>query len=114
MDRRHHPRIKMDYLSVDINDGIKFFQGKTTDISRNGLCMEELSKHLRVETDKLTVVVSGGRDHFRLVVRPKWYISGTLVKSIGAEILTSSWMWQDFVSRLEPLSEDYDFSEFSA
>jgi hypothetical protein len=114
MERRNHPRIKMENLFVAINDGKKFFQGKTTDISRTGLCMEELPKQLEAETEKLTVVVSGDREHFRLVVRPKWYIDGSLVNCIGAEILTSSWMWQDFISRLEPLFEGIDFSELSA
>jgi hypothetical protein len=111
MERRKQPRIMLDVLSVDINDGKGFFQGRVTDISKTGLCMDELPKRINAETKKLTVVVSGRRDHFRLVVCPKWYINGNAIKTIGGEILTSSWTWEDFVSRLEPLSIDFDFME---
>ena len=111
MERRNYPRIKIDNLLIDIYDGKRFFRGKATDISRTGLCMEELPKHLKAETRKLTVVVSGERDHFRLVVTPRWYVNGSQVNSIGAEILSFSLRWENLVSRLEPLSDDLDFSE---
>jgi len=101
----------MDGLSVDINDGKGFFQGKIADISQTGLCMEDLPKRIDAETRRLNVVVSGEKDHFRLVVRPKWYTEGNAVKSIGGEILTSSWMWLDFVSRFEPPADETDFLE---
>jgi hypothetical protein len=111
MERRNQPRIRLDVFSADVNDGNGFFQGRVTDISKTGLCMEDLPKRINAETKKLTVVVSGKRDHFRLVVCPKWYIIGNTAKIIGGEILTAPWVWEPFVSRLEPLSVDIDFSE---
>ena len=111
MERRKQPRIMIDDLSVDINDGKGFYQGRVTDISKTGLCMEDLPKHINTEAKRLTVVVSGKGGHFRLIVCPKWYTQGNADKIIGGEILTSSWMWEDFVSRLEPLSDTIDFGE---
>ena len=111
MERRKHPRIMMDGLAVDANDGKGFFQGRVTDISQTGLCMEDLPKRIDADTRRLNVVVYGEKDHFRLVVRPKWYTEGNAVKSIGGEILSSSWMWTDFVSRFEPPADEIEFGE---
>jgi hypothetical protein len=111
MERREQPRIMFDDLSVDINDGKGFFRGMITNFSKTGLCMEDLPIPINTETERLTVVVSGKRAHFRLVVCPKWYTSGNSVKTIGGEILSSSFMWDDFVSLLEPLSADVDFGK---
>ena len=111
MERRKQPRIIMDGLAVDVNDGKGFFQGRVTDISQSGLCMEDLPKRIDADTRRLNVVVSREKDHFRLVVRPKWYTEGNAVKSIGGEILSSSWMWMEFVSRFEPPADDIDVAE---
>ncbi len=54
--------------------------------------MEDLPKHINAETRKLTIVVSRESDHFRMVVRPRWYTDGNAAKTIGGEILISQWM----------------------
>jgi hypothetical protein len=103
MEKRKHLRIAMDNLSVDVSDGVGFFQGKVADISRFGVCMTDLPKHLSGDAKKMTIVVSGTGSHFKMEARPQWYTHGGVMKSVGVEFLIIPKGWAKFVMNLEPV-----------
>jgi len=101
MGRRKHPRIILNHLSVDVNDGVNFFQGNVSDISRSGIGLADLPRELNTEAGKMTIVVSRRDNHFRLDITPRWHVYKGNTKSIGSKILNSSWAWEEFVSKFE-------------
>jgi len=102
MEKRRHPRMMIKNFSVDISDGVGFFQGMVFDISRFGVGISELPKRIDGSAKKMTVVISGRGENFKMKVRPKWYTHGGVTKSIGAEIINAPWGWTEFVMDLEP------------
>ena len=103
MEKRKHLRIGMDNLSVDVNDGVGLFQGTVSDISRFGVRLSDLPKRLNGSVKKMTIVVSGKKHHFKMMVKPRWYSDDSGRKTVGAEILHTSWEWTEFVMRYEPV-----------
>jgi hypothetical protein len=103
MDKRRYPRIGMGNLSVDVNDGAGIFLGMVGDVSRNGLCMIDLSKKIDCNAKVMTIVVSGRPGHFKMNVRPRWYSDEGATKSVGAEIHNPSPDWMTYVKGFEPV-----------
>ncbi len=106
MDKREYTRIEVDGLGADISDGVGFFPGTISDVSRFGLCMSDLPKRINNKTEKMTVVVSGHGKNFKMLVRPKWSTETGLRKMVGFQIVNTPWAWTDFVMQIEPESED--------
>jgi PilZ domain len=102
MEKRRHPRMIIENFIVDISDGVGFFQGTVSDISRFGLCMTELPKRLNGGAKKMTVVISGKGANFKMNIRPRWYTQGGGTKSVGAEIINAPWGWTEFAMKFEP------------
>jgi hypothetical protein len=101
-ERREHSRMTVNNLTVDITDGIGAFKGRIADLSRSGICMVDLPKKLNIKTPKLIAVISSKNQHFKMGIRPKWFIEGGGSRSVGTEILNPPWEWMEFVMRLEP------------
>ena len=93
----------MENLSVDIADGVGFFQGMVSDVSRFGICMTDLPKRINGDAEKMTIVVSGRAGHFKMNVRPRWYTRGSARRSVGVEIMDVPWGWNEFVKNFEPV-----------
>jgi hypothetical protein len=102
MEKREHLRMAIENLSVDVADGVGFFQGMVSDISRFGICMADLSKRINGDAKRMTIVVSGKAGHFRMDVRPRWYTHGSSRHYVGAEIITVPIGWTEFVMNFEP------------
>jgi hypothetical protein len=102
MEKRRHPRIAMDRISVDVADGVGVFQGMVSDISRFGVCLTDLPKRLNGSVKKMTIVVSAKGQHFKMNTRPRWYADDGATKSVGAEILNTPLGWTEFVMDFEP------------
>lgn len=71
MKQRNHPRLEIKNLSVDASDGVGFFQGVISDVSRFGVCLTDLPKKLNRKAKIMTVVVSGQGKNFKMSVRPR-------------------------------------------
>jgi hypothetical protein len=101
MEKRKYQRVTIENLSVDVSDGIGFFPGVISDVSRFGMSMADLSTRLNVDVKKMTVVISGKGGHFKMNVRPRWSIKDGHRKSLGAEISTAPLGWTEFVMNFE-------------
>lgn len=101
-DNRRYHRMDVQGLNADISDGIGFFPGVVTDISRFGICMTDLPKRVNEQSKKMTVVISGHGKNFKMVARPKWSEKSGLRKVVGLEIINTPWEWTDFVMKFEP------------
>lgn len=106
MDNRKHQRVEVDGLGADISDGVGFFPGMISDISRCGMRMTDLPNRLNDKTKKMTVVVSGHGKNFKMFIRPKWSVKTGLRKMIGFEVVGNPWAWTDFVMQFESEPED--------
>jgi hypothetical protein len=102
MEHRKHQRIELKHYCVDAADGGGFFQGVVGDVSKFGLSLLGLSTRINLGAKKMTIVVSGQGNNFRMNIRPRWTKTDGASKSIGAEILDPPWGWTEFVMSLEP------------
>ena len=105
-EHRKYHRIEVDGFSADISDGVGFFPGVISDISRFGMLMSDLPKRINESTKRMTIVVSGHGKNFKMLVRPKWTESGGLRKKVGFEIINTPWEWTEFVMQMEPEIDD--------
>jgi hypothetical protein len=111
MEKRKHPRIGIENISVDVADEVGAFQGMVSEISRFGVCLTNLPKRLNLSVKKMTIVVSVKGQHFKMNARPRWYTDDGATKSVGAEILKTPWGWTEFVIGLEPIIHKDVWSE---
>ena len=105
MDNRKHPRITIAHIEADISDGKGFFTGTVHDISRFGLSISDVPKHLDQAADIYSVILDGPGTHFKLLARPVWEETDGVSKTIGAQIENRSWTWTEYVMRHEPRQE---------
>jgi hypothetical protein len=82
-----------------------------SDISRFGVCMTDLPKRLNGSVKKMAIVVSAKRQHFKMNVRPRWYMDDGSGKSVGAEILNALPDWTEFVMKFEPVFQNDTWDE---
>lgn len=108
MNKRKHNRVQINDLQVDISDGIGFFSGDASDISRFGLGLINMAKKLGQDADKYTIVISGHGKSFKLKAHPKWETADGLTKKIGLEIDNVPWEWTQFVDKFDADSEEED------
>jgi hypothetical protein len=106
MEKRKYPRMGIRSLSVDVSDGVGFFPGVVSDVSRVGLGMSDLSKRLNGDVKKMTIVVSARGEHFKMNVQPKWSTQDGPRKSVGVEIMSAPYGWTEFVMNFEPVFHD--------
>ena len=106
MDKRRHPRMAVDGLTVDLSDGKGFFNGTVGDLSRFGLLLENVPKRLDEMAPVYSVIVSGRGANFKMTARPRWFIRQSIRKKVGIEILKAPWGWTEFVMQFEPKPDD--------
>ena len=88
-------------LSVDVSDGVGFFPGVVSDVSRIGIGMSDLPKRLDGDVKRMTIVVSVPGEHFKMNVRPRWSTKDGVRKSVGVEIMSAPYGWTEFVMNFE-------------
>lgn len=106
MDNRRYQRVDVSGYSADISDGVGFYPGVISDISRAGVGMSDLPKRIDDTTRKMIVVVSGPGVNFKMLIRPKWSVEVGFQKIVGFEILNIPWAWTEFVMRFEEEPEE--------
>lgn len=108
-NKRKHPRVELEGLSIDVSDGVGFCSGAAVDISRFGMCLVNLSKRLGKDSELYTVVATteDGKN-FKFKVRPKWAETGMTSKTVGVEIDNAPWKWTEYVMSHEPANDDED------
>ena len=111
MKKRKHLRMAIESLSIDVADGIGFYRGMVSDVSRLGICMTDLPKRLNGDVKIMTIVISDKEKHFKMQVRPRWYTHGGIRISVGAEIINAPCDWTQFVEDLEPVLEKNVWAE---
>lgn len=89
-------------LLIDVSDGLGFFSGSVNNLSRVGLCMNDLPAKLDQNARRLSIVVSGHGKNFKMVATPRWTEEGKYKKNIGVEIINAPWGWTEFVMSMEP------------
>ena len=106
INKRKHHRVDSTHLSIDISDGVGVSSGGAVDISRIGMCLVNLSKRIRRDSELYTVVAttSDGRV-FKFKVRPRWEETGLSSKTLGVEIENPSTKWIEYVKSLEPTAD---------
>lgn len=100
--------MEMKDVAVDISDGIGFFPGIVCDVSRFGLGIKDLPKKIDVNAQKMTIVVTSKKEHFKMRVRPRWSLQDGMRKKLGIEISNAPWGWTEFVMEFEPVTNDDD------
>jgi|GEM_PF-441392 len=103
MEKRRNPRAEIQKVSVDVSDGVGCFPGTVFDISRFGIRIDDLSKRLKWDVKKMTIVVTAQKEHFKMHVRPRWSVQDGLRTSLGAEIMSVPLGWTEFVMNVEPV-----------
>ena len=113
MENRRYKRVTITNLSIDASDGIGFFKGMIFDISRIGFRVTDISNKIDSKVKRLTVVVSGQGQNFKMNVKPKWATYNGASKSMGVEISNAPWGWTEFVMNNEPEEENDVWSAVS-
>ncbi len=106
MEKRRHQRMAVKNLWADVSDGKGFFSGLVTDLSRFGLRMVDLPGKLDNNSQRLSLVVSGHGQNFKMLVRPRWSRKEVNQKCVGVEIINAPWGWTEFVMDFEPAPLD--------
>lgn len=106
MEKRRHPRMDNLQLTADISDGERFFSGELTNLSRFGLCLDGIPSKIDHTARRMSVVLSGNGENFKLLTRPCWSWEEGRVTMLGLEILKAPWGWTEYVLGLEPAIDD--------
>ena len=106
MEKRRHQRIEVDNFDADISDGLGFFGGTISDISRFGMKVDNVAKRLNDNAKQLSIVISGMGKNFKVKAKPRWTVHQPASKSVGIEIIHAPFGWTEFVMGLEPAKDD--------
>lgn len=108
MEKRRYQRIRMRNLQVDASDGVGFLQGAVVDASRSGISVAHLQRRRGGQPMTMTFIVSGQRENFKMIVRPRWSIVHGAGKSVGVEIIDPPRRWTEFIMKFEQPPQDTD------
>ena len=101
MDKRKINRVMVDDFTVDVSDGIGCCKGTVSDISKFGMCLENMTNKFRKDAKRLIVVISGKDEVFKMKVKPRWNSGDGFSTRIGAEIEETPWFWSEFVMGID-------------
>ena len=101
-DKRKHPRLMLSGTWADISDGINSCTGVACNISKFGLGVMNLPEKFFTEAEKLSVVVNGHGNNYKMQLTPKWTSVTGSVKCIGGEIDNIPTGWTEFIQKYEP------------
>jgi hypothetical protein len=104
MEKRKHPRIKINNLSIDVSDGSNVCRGTVGDISLFGIRINEIPEKLNVKAPIMKVVLSEKNKLFKMDVTPRWHIEEGDKTSMGVKILNTSWSWTDHIIKHDIMS----------
>lgn len=107
---RKHRRMRAPLLVGDVADGKNVFQAMVEDFSAGGLRMSDIPNSFRIDRDVYTIVISTGKHHFRLMVKPRWQKQNQFGKNreIGFKIIDAPWRW----IQLTKATKGSDLAEF--
>ena len=101
MERRQHPRIKINNPFIVVSDGMGPSQGLVSDISASGMQINNLPQRLNLEGNQLSVILSEDTKLFRMNVTPKWHREKDGRISMGVEIMNFPLRWKEFIQKYE-------------
>lgn len=106
MENRRYPRLDHFSYLVDVSDGRGFFSGYVQNLSRFGLCLQDVSKKIDQDARRLSVVISSHDKYFKMLARVRWSEEKGPVKNLGLELINTPWNWTEFVMEKEPTPDD--------
>lgn len=101
MEQRKHPRMLVRNMQIDVSDGIGCCSGTVLDVSRVGLCLNNLAKRFGKNMDAFTVVAWHEQMHFKFRVRLRWERVNGMNKRVGVEIQDPPGRWTEYVQTME-------------
>ncbi len=105
MENRKHPRLgDINYL-VDISDGRGFFSGYIHNISRFGMCLQDIPGKIDQNVRRLSLVITSKETNFKMSARIRWSHNAGYTKNLGLELINAPWKWTEFVMDKEPVVE---------
>ncbi|MCI5143482.1 MAG: hypothetical protein D3909_17525 [Candidatus Electrothrix sp. ATG1] len=101
---RKQDRVQLRGYIADISDGRFTYDAIVEDVSREGLCLTDLSNKFNVEKKIYTALVAGGPDGdaYKLQVQPRWMRRHGEFIEVGFIIIRSPTKWKRFVRDLIP------------
>ncbi len=102
MENRRHPRLGDINSLVDISDGRGFFSGYIQNISRFGLCLQDISGKFDQNVRRLSIVITNRETNFKMSARIRWTENTGYTKNLGLELINAPWSWTEFVMQKEP------------
>ncbi len=106
MERRREQRIISQGLLAEISDGIGYYKGVVSNLSVNGLMIEDLPSRIDGEAPWYIVVVRHKEIFFRILLKPIWSALQETNRLIGGIIVDPSWDWANFVHTMSATAED--------
>jgi len=107
MNKRRTPRIQVPNLVVDVSDGISFFSGTASDVSRYGILLNDIPKKINEQAASLSITNSVNGIIFKKMKGiPTWVSENKFRKKIGVHIPAPTSSWIAFVKNFE--TEDSD------
>ena len=91
-------------LQLYVSDGRGFYSGSLRDLSRHGLCMEDLPMAIDPGAHDYSIIVSGDGQIFKLIACPRWSGALRLRKTIGVEITDPPADWLEYIADRDPLT----------
>ncbi len=101
MGRRKFSRVKTEGLMVDIESQTDSAVGTVADISDVGIGLENIPHKIQSKEPKLSIMVSGHGEQFRMHIKPKWSVLDGWSTSLGASITTPTQKWMEYVQSLK-------------
>lgn len=80
--------------------------GTVSNISRNGLLLNDIPQTFKSRSKKLTILVSAKGKTLTMQIEPKWLQGHEAIRKMGAVILDPPLDWTLFVLIREPGDED--------
>ncbi len=100
MEKRRYQRIFPLGLSAEISDGIGFYKGFVSNISMNGIKIEELPSRIDGKSSWYIAVIKDHDACFQIYIKPKWSVLQGANSTIGGMIVDPSWHWASYVHTL--------------
>jgi hypothetical protein len=106
MKKRCHQRVEVQNLVANLSDGVDFFSGTVSNISRLGLLLNDIPQKLKSQGKKLSIIVTAKGRNFKMQVEQKWVSGDKSQRKMGVEILDPPLDWTVFAMICEPKDED--------
>ena len=100
MERRRYQRIFSQGISAEISDGIGRYTGVVSNVSMNGLMIEDLPPHIDGEASWYIIVIEEKELALKIFFKPKWSVLYETNRMIGWMVVDASWEWAEFVHAL--------------